>query len=73
MIRPQPLKPIPTLSSARQQPDLQHLEDLSRLADEITEMAAHLAAGTCELLELIHISMKKKVGVFPALHRVRTG
>jgi len=28
---------------------------MSRLGDEITEMAAHLAAGTCQLLELIHI------------------
>jgi hypothetical protein len=55
MIRPTPRKQIRTLPSARRYPDLQHFEDLSRLADEITEMAAHLAAGTCQLLELIHI------------------
>jgi len=55
MIRPLPGKQISTLPSARKQPDPQHVEDLSRLADEITEMAAHLAAGTCQLLELIHI------------------
>ena len=55
MIRPLPSKQISTLPSARKQPDPQHVEDLSRLADEITEMAAHLAAGTCQLLELIHI------------------
>jgi hypothetical protein len=28
---------------------------MSRLGDEITEMAAHLAAGTCQLLELIQV------------------
>jgi hypothetical protein len=48
---PQPQLPEPP--SARRYPDLQHLEDLSRLGDEITEMAAHLTAGTCQLLELI--------------------
>ena len=36
-------------------PDPQHKEDLSRLADEITEMSAHLTAGTCQLLELIQV------------------
>jgi hypothetical protein len=46
MIRPLPGKQISTLPSARKQPDPQHVEDLSRLADEITEMAAHLAAGS---------------------------
>ena len=53
MIRPrqQPSR----LPSARHCPDPQHIEDLSRLGDEITEMAAHLAAGTCQLLELIAI------------------
>ena len=36
-------------------PDPQQHEDLSRLGDEITEMAAHLTAGTCQLLELIQV------------------
>ena len=48
---PQPQKPEPPKS--RRYPDLQHFEDLSRLGDEITEMSAHLTAGTCQLLELI--------------------
>jgi hypothetical protein len=36
-------------------PDPQQHEDLSRLGDEITEMSAHLTAGTCQLLELIQV------------------
>ncbi len=67
MIHPQPAKPMRTLPSARQQPDLQHLEDLSRLADEITEMAAHLAAGTCQLLELIGIFDEEEGWSFPGI------
>jgi len=55
MIHPIPRQRPATLPSARHYPDPQHFEDLSRLGDEITEMAAHLAAGTCELLELIQI------------------
>ncbi len=55
MIRPLPNKQINTLPSARKYPNPQHFQDMSRLGDEITEMAAHLAAGTCELLELIQI------------------
>ena len=55
MIRPLPSQHPSTLPSARKYPDPQHIEDLSRLGDEITEMAAHLAAGTCQLLELIAI------------------
>jgi len=55
MIRPIPSQSPGHLPSVRKYPDPQHFEDLFRLADEITEMAAHLAAGTCELLELIHI------------------
>ena len=41
------------LPRARQYPDPEHFESLSRLGDEITEMAAHLDAGTYRLLELI--------------------
>ena len=55
MIRPIPRQHPGTLPSARRCPDPQHIEDLSRLGDEITEMAAHLTAGTCQLLELIAI------------------
>ena len=55
MIRPLPSQHPSTLPSARHCPDPQHIEDLSRLGDEITEMAAHLAAGTCQLLEFIAI------------------
>ena len=55
MIRPLPRQHPSTLPSARHCPDPQHIEDLSRLGDEITEMAAHLTAGTCQLLELIAI------------------
>ncbi|MCH8057624.1 MAG: DUF222 domain-containing protein [Proteobacteria bacterium] len=55
MIRPLPRQQPSRLPSARHCPDPQHTEDLSRLGDEITEMAAHLAAGTCQLLELIAI------------------
>ena len=55
MLRPLPRQQPSTLPSARHCPDPQHIEDLSRLGDEITEMAAHLAAGTCQLLELIAI------------------
>ena len=55
MIRPMPRQQPSRLPSARRFPDPQHIEDLSRLGDEITEMAAHLAAGTCQLLELIAI------------------
>ena len=60
MIRPIPRQLPGHLPSARQYPDPQHVEDLSRLANEITELAAHLAAGTCELLELIHIFDEEK-------------
>ena len=55
MLRPLPCQHPSTLPSARRCPDPQHIEDLSRLGDEITEMAAHLSAGTCQLLELIAI------------------
>ena len=55
MLRPIPRQHPSTLPSARHCPDPQHVKDLSRLGDEITEMAAHLAAGTCQLLELIAI------------------
>ncbi len=48
MIRPLPSQHPSTLPSARHCPDPQHIEDLSRLGDEITEMAAHLATGTAE-------------------------
>ena len=44
--------PIPT---SRHYPDPQHAQDLERLGDEITELAAHIHAATFQLLELIHI------------------
>ncbi len=55
MIRHIPRQIPSHLPSARQYPDPQHFEDLSRLGEEITEMAAHITAGTCQLLELIQI------------------
>jgi hypothetical protein len=67
MIRPIPSQFPGHLPSSRQYPDLQHFEDLSRLGDEITEMAAHLAAGTCELLELIHIFDEEEGLCFPGI------
>jgi hypothetical protein len=44
--------PIP---STRRYPDPQHFEDLSRLSDEITELAANLDAGEFQFLSLIGI------------------
>ena len=55
MTRPLPQPQKRELPSSRSYPDLQHFEDLSRLGDEITEMSAHLTAGTCQLLEMIQI------------------
>ena len=43
MIRPLPIKQISKLPCTGKHPDPQRVEDLSRLGDEITEMAAHLA------------------------------
>ncbi len=42
MIRPMPRQQPSRLPSARKYPDPQHIEDLSRLGDEITEMAARI-------------------------------
>jgi hypothetical protein len=67
MIRPIPRQFPGHLPSSRQYPDLQHFQDISRLGDEITEMAAHLAAGTCELLELIHIFDEEEGWCFPGI------
>jgi hypothetical protein len=67
MIRPIPRQFPGHLPSSRQYPDLQHIEDLSRLGDEITEMAAHLAAGTCELLELIQIFDEEEGWCLPGI------
>jgi hypothetical protein len=67
MIRPIPRQFPGHLPSARKYPDPQHIEDLSRLADEITEMAAHLAAGTCELLELIQIFDEEEGWCLPGI------
>ena len=54
MIRPLP-KQIDKVPCTGKHPDPQRMDDLLRLGDEITELAAHLAAGTCELLVLIGI------------------
>jgi hypothetical protein len=43
------------LPSHRRCPDLQHQQDLERLGEEITELAAHIHAATFQLLELIRI------------------
>ena len=43
------------LPTSRHYPDLDHFEDLSRLGNEITELAAHLDAGEFEFLNLIRI------------------
>ena len=45
--------PLPyDLPNTRSYPDAEHFKNLSRLGDDITEMAAHLDAGTFQLLEL---------------------
>ena len=43
------------LPSPRHYPDLDHAHDLERLGEEITELAAHIHAATCQLLEMIRI------------------
>ena len=46
--------PLPShLPNSQKHPDSDHVESLSRLGDDITQMAAHLDAGTYQLLELI--------------------
>jgi hypothetical protein len=55
MIRPLPQQHPRVIPRTGEHPDPQRLKSLSRLGDEITEMAAHLAAGTCHLLELIQV------------------
>jgi len=60
MIRPIPSQFPGHLPSARQYPDLQHIEDLSRLADEITEMAAHVET---------HVRLYRKVKRTEALEQ----
>ncbi len=67
MIRPLQDKQITTLPRARKHPDPQYVEDLFRLGDEITEMAAHLAAGTCHLLELIQVFDEAEGWSFPGI------
>jgi hypothetical protein len=67
MTRPFPSKQISTLPSVRSYPDPEHFEDMSRLGEEITEMAAHLAAGTCHLLELIQIFDEEEGWCFPGI------
>jgi hypothetical protein len=42
-----------SLTNAHEYPVPDHLDSLSRLGDNITQMAAHLDAGTFQLLELI--------------------
>ena len=42
-----------SLPSTHHYPDPNHFEALSRLGDEITELAAHLDAGEYEFLSLI--------------------
>jgi len=41
------------LPNTRNYPDHEHFNSLARLGDDITQMAAHLDAGTFQLLELI--------------------
>ena len=49
--------PLPT---SRHFPDPQHFEDLERLGEEITELAAHIHAATYQLLELIRVFDEEK-------------
>ncbi len=44
--------PLPT---SRHFPDPQYFQNLERLGEEITELAAHIHAATFQLLELIRI------------------
>ncbi len=55
MPNPAPRRQPDTPPNTRHFPDPQRVDDLSRLGDEITEMSAHLTAGTCQLLELIQV------------------
>jgi hypothetical protein len=48
-----PTSPPNSLPNTRNYPDHDHFDSLSRLGDDITQMAAHLDAGTYQLLELI--------------------
>ena len=46
--------PLPNhLPNTQKHPDSDHVESLSRLGDDITQMTAHLDAGTYQLLKLI--------------------
>ncbi len=67
MISPIPYQQPRTIPSTGEHPDPQRMDGLSRLGDEITELAAHLAAGTCHLLELIAIFDKEKGWSFPGV------
>ena len=66
MIRPLP-KQIPKLPCTGKHPDPERMDGLDRLGDEITELAAHLAAGTCQLLELIAIFDKEGGWCYPGI------
>ncbi len=55
MIRPLPKQIPDKIPCTGIHPDPKRMDGLDRLGDEITELAAHLAAGTCQLLELIAI------------------
>ncbi len=67
MIHPLPSQQINKPPITGKHPDPQRVEDLSRLGDEITEMAAHLAAGTCHLLELIQVFDEEEGWCFPGI------
>ncbi len=67
MIRPLQNQFSGHLPRVRKHPDPEYVEDLFRLGDEITEMAAHLAAGTCHLLELIQIFDESEGWSFPGI------
>ena len=66
--------PIP---STRLCPDPGHMEDLSRLGDEITELSAHLDAGEFQFLHLIGIfddePMCMQTTVCVSSHAVKKG
>ncbi len=72
MIRPLPPKPISKLPITGKHPDPERVEGLFRLGDKITELAAHLAAGTCQLLELIQVFDQEGGWCFPGIRSSAT-
>jgi len=57
-----------SLPHTRSYPDAEHFENLSRLGEDITEMAAHVDAGTFQLLEMIGHFDEEEGWAGPGIH-----